>query len=109
MARPHKVWFRQQTGWWMVKIAGKQTKLVQGKENKEKADLKFHELMVQTAKAPESLDARTADIVEAFLRWSRVHLAEDTHRLHKYYCQLFAEACGKTLATDLRPYHVSRW
>ena len=30
MARPAKPWFREQTGWWMVKVNGLQTKLVQG-------------------------------------------------------------------------------
>ncbi len=37
MARPHKIWFREGTGWWMVKIGGIQHKLAQGYENKDAA------------------------------------------------------------------------
>ena len=35
MARPGKVWHRKQTGWWMVKIDGKQEKLVQGPKDEK--------------------------------------------------------------------------
>lgn len=109
MARPQKPWYRKQTDWWMVKVAGVQTKLVKGKENKKQAEQKFHELMAAGARDPVSPSARTADLVEAFLKHSRVHFAPDTHRVNKYYCQLFAEACGQVLATEMKPYHVSRW
>lgn len=109
MARPYKIWFRKQTGWWMVEIGGKQEKLARGRENRDEAERKFHELMVERARQPEASDARTADVIEAFLRWSRINTAEDTHRLHKYYCQLFAEACGQIAARQLKPFHVSRW
>jgi integrase len=109
VARPHKIWFRRQTGWWMVKINGVQTKLARGKDNKREAEIKFHELMSQAARAPESATARTADVIEAFLRHSRIHLAPDTHRVNKYYCQLFAEYCGQVPARELRPFHVTNW
>jgi integrase len=109
MARPAKPWYREQTGWWMVKINGVQTKLVRGYENRKEAEQKFYELKAGMAKPPDSKDARTADLVEAFLRHSRVHFAEDTHRVNRYYCQLFAEACGGVRAAEMKPYHVSRW
>lgn len=109
MPRQHKPWFRKQTDWWMVKIGGRPTKLIKGRENKPEAERRFHELMAKTARAPHTPDARTADVVEAFLRHSRIHYAPDTYRIHKYYCQLFAEACGQTAARDLKPFHISRW
>ena len=109
MARPHKIWFRMQTGWWMVKIAGKQTKLAEGKKNKKVAQDKFHELMTARTRLPESGDARVADIVEAFLKWSRINQAPDTRRLHGFYGQSFADACGNLLMSELKPFHVSRW
>ena len=59
MARPHKIWFREQTGWWVVKINGKLQKLAQGHDNKPEAETKFHELMVQIARAPETATSRT--------------------------------------------------
>jgi len=109
MPRQNKPWFRKQTAWWMVEIGGSQVKLAKGRENREAAQTKFHELMAKTARHPESPDARTADLVEAFLRHSRIHYAPDTYRIHKYYCQLFAEACGQVQVRELRPYHVSKW
>src|SRR4051794_977631 len=95
MARPHSIWFRTATGWWMVKVNGVQTKLVKGRENKKEAEQKFYGLMAAAAAAPESSAARAADVIEAYLNWSRQNLAADTHRVNRYYCQLFAEHCGK--------------
>lgn len=109
MARPNKIWFRKSTGWWMIEIAGKQHKLAKGRGNKPEAERHFHELMASRTEMPESADARVADIVEAFLAWSQLHCAADTYRLHTYYCQLFAEACGSLKATELKPFHVTRW
>ncbi len=109
MARPHKVWYRKQTDWWMVKIGGKQIKLAKGKDQRAGASSRFHELMAATARAPESAAARTADLVEAYLRHSRIHLAADTHRINKYYCQLLAEACGTIPVRDIRAFHIARW
>jgi integrase len=109
MARPHKVWFRKQKNYWCVKIGGKLKILAHGKENKKEAEQKFHELMAGMAQAPESRAARTADVIEAFLRYSHVHCAKDTYRLHRFYCQAFAEACGQIPVADLKLFHVSRW
>lgn len=109
MARENKIWFRKSTGWWMVNVGGKQTKLTKGKAAKKEAEQKFHDLMSTSSRIPEAPNARVADMVEAFLRWSRLHLAYDTHRIHKYYCQLFSEACGQTAVRDLAPFHITRW
>lgn len=112
MARPNKVWHRAQTGWWMVKIDGKQEKLVQGPKDeahRQLAEERFVELRRLRRVAPQSAWARTADVVEAFLAWSRRHLAEETHRVNRYYCQLLAEHCGTVPARELRPFHVTQW
>jgi integrase len=93
----------------MVVIGGERVKLVEGKDNREEAERLFHELMAGMARTPESASARTVDLVEAFLQHSRVHFAEDTHRINRYYCQLLAEACGKVPARDIKPYHIDRW
>ncbi|QJW95420.1 tyrosine-type recombinase/integrase [Frigoriglobus tundricola] len=112
MSRPARPWHRKQTGWWMVEINGKQEKLVEGpKDEKHRllAEEKFAELRKLHRLAPESVGSRTADIVESFLIHSRIHFAADTHRLNKYYCQLFAEACGQVQAREIKPYHIDRW
>src|SRR5438477_12405974 len=52
----------------MVTLGGKKQKLAKGKENRNFAEHKFHELMHLAAKAPASPAARVVDVVEAFLR-----------------------------------------
>ena len=47
MPRPNKIWFRKDTGCWMVTIAGKRVPLAKGRENRKLAQQKFHELAVQ--------------------------------------------------------------
>src|SRR4051812_25750386 len=112
MARPNKVWHRTQTGWWMVKIDGVQEKLIQGpkdEKHRQLAEEKFIEIRRLRRVSPQSAGARTVDIIEAFLAWSRQHLSEDTHRVNRYYCQLFAEHCGQVPAGEIRPFHVTAW
>lgn len=112
MARPARPWHRKQTGWWMVELDGNQVKLVEGpKDEKHRllAEEKFAELRKLHRVAPQSPTARTADIIESYLAWSRRHLSPDTHRVHLYYGQLFAEHCGTVAARELRPFHVTRW
>src|SRR5689334_21104260 len=97
MARPSKVWYLTDICWWMITLDGEKTRLVQGPRDKEHellAQEKLGEILKMRRQAPQSTTARTADIIEAFLGWSRGNLAEDTHRINRYYCQLFAEHCG---------------
>ena len=110
MSRPNKIWFRSDIGWWMVTVGGRKIRLAQGKANKKAAAQKFHELMAtQQARAPENPDARVADVVDAFLAWSKIHRSAETNRNHVWYGQEFAEHSGYLKAADLRPIHVTRW
>src|SRR4051794_15880093 len=112
MARPNKVWYRKDTGWWMVTIGGEKTRLVKGPEDghhRQLAEEKFVELRKLRRVAPQAASARTADVVEAYLAWSRGNLAEDTHRVNRYYCQSFAEHCGQVPAREMKPFHVTKW
>jgi len=112
MARPAKPWFREQTGWWMVKVNGTQTKLLQGLRDEAHrllAEEKFAELRKLIRVAPQASTARTADIVEAYLAWSRQHLSADSHRVNLYYGQIFAEHCGTVMAREIKPFHVTKW
>ncbi len=34
MARPNKIWFRKDVGWWMVNLGGEKVRLAEGRENK---------------------------------------------------------------------------
>jgi|LSQX01.2.fsa_nt_gb integrase len=109
MARTPKPWFRKQTGWWMVTLGGVQHKLVEGRENKKAAQTKFHELSLLIAAAPQSSDARVADISEAFLQWSERHQSAETYRGYLFYVQSFCESAGFLSVQELRPFHVQRW
>lgn len=109
MPRPSKPWFRKQTGWWMATVAGQSHKLVKGKDNKKEAQRRFHELMAKVAEAPESPDARAADVCEAFLDWSFKHHAPDTYCGHLWYIQSFCEKYGFVSVLKLKPYHITRW
>jgi hypothetical protein len=81
----------------------------EGRRHRQLAEEKFVEIRRLRRVAPQSSDARTADVIEGFLAWSRGELSEDTHRVNKYYCQLFAEHCGEVLARELKPHHVTAW
>jgi len=112
MARPSKVWYRSDIGWWMITLGGEKIRLIQGLKDKEHellAQEKFGEVLKTRRQAPQALTARTADVIEAFLAWSRGNLAEDTHRINRYYLQLFAEHCGTVPAREIKPYHITAW
>src|SRR3954454_16892913 len=106
MARPARMWFRKQTGWWMVELGGKQIKL---SKDKTEAEKKFYSLMSTHHEAPESPHARVADIVESFLGWAETHVKPVTYGLYKWFGQKLAEHSGKIPARDFKPLHVSRW
>lgn len=109
MPRPNKIWFRQDVGWWMVTLAGKKIRLAKGRENKHQAEQRFHELMLTRHQLPQGEVPHVADLVESFLAYSERRFAPDTYRNYRFYGQKFAEACGRLLVTDLKPFHVTRW
>jgi integrase len=112
MARPAKVWHRSDIGWWMVTLAGVKTRLLQGPNDdthRVLAEETFVELRKLQRVAPQAPTARTADVIEAFLQWSRQHLSQETHRVNQYYGQLFAEHCGTVPAREIKPFHVTKW
>jgi integrase len=109
MARPNRIWFRKDTGWWMVTLGGKKVRLVEGKENKKLAEQKFHELAVLQARVPETPSARVADVIEAFLAWAKRHRSEETIRNYVWHGQSFSEHSGYLLSSALKPIHVTRW
>ena len=112
MPRPTKVWFRSDIGWWMVTLAGVKTRLVKGPDDahhRQLAEEKFVELRKLGRTQPHLPTARVADLIEAYLAWSRTHLSADTHRVNRYYGQSFAEHCGRVTASDLIPNHVTKW
>lgn len=109
MARPNRIWFRKDIGWWMVTLGGKKVRLAQGKENKKLAEQKFHELAAMQARIPEAPSARVADVIEAFLAWAKRHRSEETLRNYLWYGERFSEHSGYLLSSALKPIHLTRW
>ena len=102
MARPNKPWFREFTGWWVVKIGGVEQKLARGYENKAEAERKFHELKGTLAFPAESPNARVLDVVEAFLGWASTHVKAATFGQYQWYGQRLCDMLGRTRARRLR-------
>jgi hypothetical protein len=67
MARPNKVWFRKDTGWWMITINRQKIRLAQGRANRKAAEQKFHELKAVEARPAENSEARVTDVIDQFL------------------------------------------
>jgi integrase len=109
MSRPNKVWFRKDVGWWMVTLGGKKIRLAEGRQNKKIAEQKYHELAAVRTQAPESATARVADVIEAFLAWSKLHRSDETNRNYLWFGQAFSEHSGDLVASELKPIHLTRW
>lgn len=109
MARPNKIWFRRDIGWWMITLGGKKIRLAQGRENRKLAEQKFHELKVVQARPVESSALRVADVIEAFLAWAKLHRSAETLRNFEWYGQKFAERFGYILVTEVRPNHLTQF
>jgi len=109
MPRLNRVWFRKDTGWWMITLAGKKVRLAEGRANRKQAEQKFHELKAVAAQAPEAPTARVADVIEAFLDWADRHLRAESLRNLKWYGAMFAEHSGYLLASAIKPIHLTRW
>jgi integrase len=109
MSRPNKIWFRKDTGWWMVTLGGRKVRLAEGRANKKLAEQKFHEQKAVTPMAPESQGARVADVIESFLLWARVHRSPETCRNLVWYGEAFSEHSGYIQASELKPIHLTRW
>ncbi len=98
----------------MITLSGVKTRLIHGPEDehhRQLAEERYVELrkVQRTRPNAPAPTGRVVDVIEAYLAWSRRELAADTHRVNRYYCQSFAEHCGRTLAADLIPHHVNNW
>lgn len=108
MARKAKVWFREQTGWYMTTIRGEQIKLSKDEKEAERA---FHALMAK--EEPEVRDTGVfptfRKIADLFLADSLAHKKPTTYKMHKYFLQGFCDHVGRRRVNDLRVHHVTDW
>lgn len=113
MARTARPWFYRQTGWWMVYLNGQKVKLAKGREHRDAAQRKLHELLYlrDTNPAPDSGWHTVASIIELYLKLNHNRYCERALEERRRYLQLFAEAHGWRLVTDrdCLPIHVEQW
>jgi integrase len=111
MGRPRKPHFRESDGWWVSMFRGERIKLAKGRGNQAEALKRYHELMAVEAVAvpPESPDATSAAICEAFLGWSAKHNTPATYEFYRIFLQDFCTHWFAVRIVDLKPYHVTRW
>jgi len=111
MAKTSKVWFRQQTGWWMTTVSGEQVKLAKGKENKKEAEKAFHTLMAHGTRAEDDGPRPTLQrVVGLFLDEAKRTKSAETYEVQRRYLMGFCDAVGKAKnVPDLRVHHVKDW
>jgi site-specific recombinase XerD len=111
MRRPEP-WYRTSKGAWFVQFADKQIRLAKGpKDETEKAAFDaYYKLM---AHRPENLpkgdEIQVAALCDLFLEYSKANHEPSTFRLLRLYLQGFCEWCGRLLARDVKPFHVTQW
>lgn len=111
MARQAHPWFRRSDGWWYIKINGRSEKLAHGRENRDAAFRRWHELMIERAANPpiDGIDHTVASIIDLFLTHSKRSYAPRTYANLHHYLQLFAEAYGFRRVKDCLVMHFTTW
>ena len=111
MARRAHPWFRRSDGWWYVKINGALVKLAQGRQDKQAALNRWHEIMLERASNPpaDSNEHTVASVIDLYLIHSKRLYAPQSYANRRYYLQLFAEAHGFRLIRDCLPLHITLW
>jgi integrase len=108
MARPSRVWFREQTGWYYTTIRGEQIKL---SPDAKEAERLLHGLL---SKEPEDIPTTALrpsmrKIADLWLDEQQRTKKPDTYRMHKFYLQSFCNHVGKKRVADLKVHTATAW
>jgi len=117
-----KPWFRASKNAWYVEHHRKQVRLGDHPDgapppkksksgwNPPQAILDaFYRLMdTDPANLPKADTLVAAQVCDLFLDHAQKHTAPDTYANYKHFLQSFCTAFGRTLAADLKPFHVTR-
>ncbi len=113
MPREPRVWFRQQTNWWMTTINRTKIKLIKGRERKAEASRKLRELLRlrDLNPRPESGELTVAAVIDLYLTHVKGKLSPRTLYERKLYLQRFADAHGfrRVNDKDCLPFHMTSW
>jgi integrase len=107
--RVRKPWFRASKNAWYVELDGKQVRLAVGKENEETAFDAFYKLMAGGPRQPSDDGLLVVTLCDLFLEFSLLHHAKKSYRLYKDFLQSFCKLHGRLLASQLKPFHLTRW
>ncbi len=110
--RPPEPWYRTSKGAWYVQIGHKQHRLAKGpKEATQKAAFDaFYKLMAtRPENLPPSDKITVALLCDLFLEHSKKNHSADTYTLYHYFLQAFIDAHGRLAASEVKPFHVTRW
>lgn len=108
--RQPKPWFRKFNQTWYVQIGTKQVRLAAGKNAREAAFKKYHELMAQDCPADVVNQRGLATIVlcDQFLDWTERHRPK-SYEWYRGLLQDFCSVHGKVAVIALKPFHVTAW
>ena len=118
-----KPWFRTSKSAWFVEHHGQQIRLGDHpddapKPKKSKAGWNppppildaFYKLMASDpVNLPKPDKILTAVLCDLFLQHSEKHHAPDTYDNYKHFLQSFVTLYGRLPASELKPFHVTRW
>lgn len=105
MGRPGKIWWRAERNEWFATINSKKTPL--GPDHKA-AEREFHRLKAEQTHAEVDTLAVWV-LVERYLDWASTRVKPISHKTYAATLQTWIDTWGNLLATELRPYHVTRW
>jgi integrase len=110
--RTPKPFYRRFNDAWYVQVGKTQFLLAKGKANETEAFRRYFEVMADRAagQVARSLpDPTVAVVCDLFLDWCQRHNAPRTYQWYREYLQDLCEHCGAVRATELKPFHVTRW
>lgn len=108
MARPNKIWWREDRKSWFVTIKGVRHKLG---TDEDAAKKEFHRLM-SLEEAPAPVQSELAvQLLDKFLVWTQSNKAPETYKWYKKHIQSFIDSLSNQRITveALKPHHVTDW
>lgn len=111
MSRPNKPWFRSGRNEWCITIDGQTHTLAKGKDAKDEAFRKFHEMMaVKGLARPADSSAHTVlTIFDAYGRHAKNRMDARSFGERKRIMDLFLTRHGFRLVENLKAIHLQQW
>src|SRR5437762_2199657 len=107
--KERKPWFRASKNAWYVEVNGKQIRLAAGEENRQPALKAFYKLMAGEPGSAPSDGLIVVTLCDLFLDFSLKTHTHESYQHYRHFLQDFCHAVGKLPASDVKPFHVTRW